>query len=247
MWRRLVPPLACMLAPIGVIGCVLPDFDNGVGPSPHTGGGTQQDVVSEWPEFDSGPDSEEDIAMEAEPDVDIDASFCETHPEGTVCGESGICDEKVCVAGVCELVLIPDGVECEQAPNACWKPGVCESGQCTFPVAFPDGYNWKPGDNLARCCKGEPRMVNTNDDCGVCGIKCDTSDGQSCKRNPANNRYYCEGCQASAKCWSGCCSESFMPIRRCAASDCSTGACVGCPQGTSCVTSSVASNVCTYD
>ena len=243
--------LAIALPLLGVTGCLLPDFENGVGTTVVPDGGGSHDALVEWPiveDADAEVDADvEDATEEPAPDVAPDVDFCAANPEGTPCGEPGACHEMLCVQGACESVAIPDGVDCDDGPNACWKPGQCQGGVCGQATAHPDGHNWKPGDALARCCGGEPRTVNTNDDCGVCGIKCDTSDGQSCKRNTVNNRYYCEGCHASAKCWSGCCSQSYGEPYRCAASDCSSGACTACPSGAACIKSEVASNVCAYD
>jgi hypothetical protein len=104
-------------------------------------------------------------------------------------------------------------------------------------VGEPDGFNWDPNDPTARCCKGvlahESDFI-TDTNCGACGIACNAGNGESCML--FGGHYFCEGCVASASCWSGCCSTSFAPTQLCAASDCA-GNCSNafCPPGTHCV------------
>jgi len=234
-------------------GCILPEFENGPAPSTTgpTDSGTPSDGPGEWTPIEDVANEPNTDAADA-PDVDaaedvveVEAGFCEANPNGTVCGVGDACHEMLCESGLCVAFEIPDGVECAAGPNACWKPGTCQDGICGTPTARADGYNWDPADTHRRCCGGQALRMDTKSNCGVCGIQCDSSDGQSCKLNAVNGRYYCEGCNASAKCWSGCCSTSYGQPYRCAASDCS-GGCIACPGGASCQTSSQASNVCAY-
>ena len=231
MLQNPIPVRFSLVVGLLSIGCVLPDFQNeySVNPSQPEAG----DVANPKDSGTQDKGSEE-------------LSFCEMNDDGTLCGESEICNEMVCQGGECVLIDIPDGVECDDAPSACHKPGVCESGKCTEPKLHPDGHNWDASEPLARCCGGKPVTVNTNSNCGACGIKCDTSDKQNCKKNPANGHFYCEGCEYSTKCWSGCCSMFWGEPYRCAASDCE-GHCITCPTGSSCVESTEAANVCVYD
>jgi hypothetical protein len=107
-----------------------------------------------------------------------------------------------------------------------------------------DGFKWGTTD-LSRCCGGRAIVTNTNDHCGVCGIKCNAANGESCQA--LAGRYFCRGCVESAKCWSKCCSTSFTPFS-CAASDCN-GNCVDtlCPPGARCVLGAPnSSNYCAY-
>jgi len=240
-------------------GCLLPEFENGPDPAtldPGDAGGTADafpessppDVVLDLSVPDEGPvpiDAPDVLLPEADV-IETEAGFCETQPDGAVCGPGDACHEEVCQAGQCVLVAIPDGVECGPAPNECWLPGRCQAGVCNPPTKRPDGFNWDGSDPWRRCCNGEPLRMDTNENCGVCGISCDPTDGQSCKLNPVNVRYYCEGCNASVNCWSGCCSTSFGLPYRCAASDCE-GNCIACPGTSTCVNSGgQASLVCVY-
>ena len=190
------------------VGCVLADYENGPAVSNHLGDAAPADVLNEWPSRpDAAPDTlVPDAALDVvdvTQEVPVDAGLCATNPDGTICGPGDICHEQVCQGGVCEMVSVPDGVECESAPNVCWEPGRCEAGVCGSPKALADGTNWDQADTWRRCCGGEPLRMDTNENCGVCGIQCNTGDGQSCKANVVNGLYYCEGCFASAACWSG--------------------------------------------
>jgi hypothetical protein len=139
----------------------------------------------------------------------------------------------------------PDGTVCKSAPDACHTDGVCKTGVCMAPSIHVDGYNWDTSDDTALCCNGDPLHVTTNTNCGVCGIACNTSNGESC--SILGGHYFCRGCFASSACWSHCCSESFDPPS-CAASDCN-GNCSStyCPSGTHCVAGNgVSSDYCSY-
>jgi len=139
----------------------------------------------------------------------------------------------------------PDGTVCKSAPDLCHTDGVCQGGACMAPSIHVDGYNWKSGDDTARCCGGVPVYTTSDTNCGVCGIACNGSNGESC--SVLGGHYFCRGCIASSACWSHCCSESFSPPS-CAASDC-VGNCSAayCPPGTHCVAGNgVSSDYCSY-
>jgi hypothetical protein len=63
--------------------------------------------------------------------------------------------------------------------------------------------------------------------------------------------YYCAGCIASAKCWTGCCGNSYPASKGvCSVSDCSSGGCTDkCPTGMHCVVGAdkQLSNWCAFD
>ncbi len=113
-------------------------------------------------------------------------------------------------------------------------------------VGKPDGYNYDPADTYARCCDAGAVRTVTDDQCGTCGIKCNTAKGQKCTL--AGPHYYCRGCENSTDCWSDCCSLEFG-VGLCAASNCTTGACdpALCKGNTRCVTPGDASNYCSYN
>ncbi len=140
---------------------------------------------------------------------------------------------------------LPDGTVCASAPDLCHTPGVCGGGKCLAPQVHVDGYNWKSGDDTARCCGGTPVYTTSNANCGACGIKCNAGNGESC--STLGGHYFCRGCIASSACWSHCCSLSFNPPS-CAASDCN-GNCSAayCPAGTHCVNGNgTSSDYCAY-
>lgn len=148
-------------------------------------------------------------------------------------------------AAVGPCVGQPDGTVCAKASNACYVDGKCTGGVCGTPVQRADGYNWSPGDDTARCCGGVPLHTNTNQNCGACGIKCNSNNGESCQL--LGGHWFCRGCAFSNLCWSGCCSNSFSPAS-CAASDCN-GNCKPsvCPPGTHCVVGAPnSSDYCAY-
>jgi hypothetical protein len=140
---------------------------------------------------------------------------------------------------------LPNGAKCQNAPDPCHTDGVCMNGVCAPPAVRADGFNWKQGDEFARCCGGKPITTNTNSNCGVCGIQCNAGNGETCQL--LGGRWFCRGCNTSAGCWSKCCSLSFSPPS-CAASDC-MGSCSAqyCPKGTVCkLGMGISSNYCAY-
>lgn len=173
---------------------------------------------------------------------------CTNQPDGTVCQKSpDLCHtDGVCNAGSCDAPLPKaDGTSCKQAPDLCHADGVCKLAVCQAPTPQPQGYQWKPNDEFARCCNGQAITTNTDQNCGVCGIKCNASNGESCQG--LGGRWFCRGCNTNAGCWSKCCSLSFSPPS-CAASDC-VGNCKDtyCPGGTVCkLGNGISSNYCAY-
>ncbi len=146
-------------------------------------------------------------------------------------------------AGGC--TTLPDDTPCKAAPDLCHTDGVCKGGKCMAPGVHVDGYNWKSGDDTARCCGASPVYTTSNGNCGACGIACNAGNGETCET--LGGHYFCRGCIASSKCWSHCCSLSFNPAS-CAASDCS-GNCSAayCPPGTHCVAGGgTSSDYCSY-
>ena len=174
---------------------------------------------------------------------------CANLPDGTQCGSApDIChDPPVCTSGSCAAPPArPDGFICDPAPDACHTDGTCKAGSCQMSKLQPESYQWQPNDPTARCCGGMPVHTTTDDNCNVCGIKCNAMNGESCKEVVAG-RWFCNGCMASAACWSKCCSTSFNPPS-CAASDCA-GNCSSqyCPMGSHCVSGGgTSSDFCSY-
>jgi len=167
--------------------------------------------------------------------------------DGTVISLDGLVIEDASDSGVILMGCMgqPDGLKCDPAPDLCHTDGVCKGGVCQPPGVRPDGYQWKQGDDFARCCGGKQITTNTDNNCGVCGIKCNAGNGESCQM--LGGRWFCRGCNTSAGCWSKCCSLSFNPPS-CAASDCN-GNCSAqyCPMGTVCkLGNGLSSNYCAY-
>jgi hypothetical protein len=151
--------------------------------------------------------------------------------DATIPGDGAVDADLLDGDGTC--AMWPDGTACKSAPDACHTDGVCKGGVCEAPGTHVNGYNWKSGDDTALCCSGQPVHVTSNTNCGVCGIACNTGNGESC--SALGGHYFCRNCISSNGCWSHCCSESFSPPS-CAASDC-VGDCSStyCPAGTHCV------------
>lgn len=91
-------------------------------------------------------------------------------------------------------------------------------------TGLADGTQWNPSDPTARCCGGAAVNVTTNENCGACGITCNTAYSQSCGQR--NGAYYCLGCAATSggigglACWSLCCSTKFFTEGACVPEGC---------------------------
>jgi hypothetical protein len=167
--------------------------------------------------------------------------------DGVACGKApDSCHlAPVCMSGACAAAAnAKDGTVCGAAPNACHDAPACSAGKCGTAGLKPDGFQWS-SDATAMCCSGNEAHQSDNDNCGVCGIKCNAGNGESC--SVLGGRYFCRGCVASSACWSGCCSTSFSPYS-CAASDCAGNLCPGCcPAGTHAVSGGgTSSDYCSY-
>jgi hypothetical protein len=185
-----------------------------------------------------------DVSVPDATSTEGDGATCDGRADGTPCGTNDACDDTpTCMGGVCTPHPKPDGTPCAAAPDACHSVPVCKAGVCGAPSTFPDGTQWRPGDDDARCCGGKPIETTSNTDCGVCGVACNTSKGQSCGVLDAH--YFCLGCQANGDCWSDCCSLTMGA--HCSPSDCNTGLCSDpdvCPDMSHCEMDTV--NYCSY-
>jgi len=161
-----------------------------------------------------------------------DSAVCSTLSEGDPCSVGDGCHApSTCHAGVCTPHTLANGTKCAAAPNKCHAQPVCENGVCGTPATLADGTSWTSDGGSGRCCGGKPEAMTTNDNCGVCGIKCGA--GESCI--VLDGQYFCS-CPTTdnSSCWSGCCSST-------GAWHCSPSNCVGpcntnvCPDGTKCV------------
>jgi hypothetical protein len=190
------------------------------------------------------------------PDICHNAALCvggtcappAAKADGVTCGKApDVCHvDPVCKSGACAPPGdAPNGTKCGNAPDGCHDAPTCSGGSCGGAVEKPDGTNWAASDATAICCAGKESHTSDNNNCGVCGITCNASNGESCQI--LGGHYFCRGCVASAACWSHCCSQSFSP-NSCAASDCA-GNCSSayCPPGTHCVVGGAASSdYCSY-
>ena len=185
--------------------------------------------------FDSGwPPPNDATVLPLDATIPVDAEV-----------EADLLDASADGDGPTGCAVLPDGTACKAAPDLCHTDGVCKGGVCMAPAVRVDGYNWKAGDDTARCCGGSPVYTTSNANCGACGIQCNANNGESC--SILGGHYFCRGCIASADCWSHCCSLSFSPPS-CAASDCA-GNCSStyCPPNTHCVLGNgTSSNYCSY-
>jgi hypothetical protein len=246
------------------------DGDASVGPDAKRGddaaGGPSPDALVTGDDGDGGGDADlgskscaglpDGTPCGPAPDICHDAPVCAggacapapPKADGFVCGPApDVChDAQVCSSGVCAPAPAKaDGFVCAPAADVCHADGTCKSGVCGAVTARPEGYQWMAGDDTARCCGGQAVHTTTDSNCGVCGIKCNTGNGESCQA--LGGHYFCRGCVASAACWSHCCSTSFTPYS-CAASDCA-GNCSSmyCPPGTHCVSGgTTSSDYCSY-
>lgn len=172
----------------------------------------------------------------------VDAAYEDVEVDADLPADAG---PDAADAGPVSCTTAADGTPCKAAPDACHTDGTCKAGKCMAPPPRADGYNWKGGDDTARCCSGAAVHTTSDTNCGACGIACNASNGESC--SALGGHYFCRGCVASAGCWSKCCSTSFSPYS-CAASDCA-GHCDAtyCPAGTHCVDGmGASSDYCSY-
>jgi hypothetical protein len=190
------------------------------------------------------------------PDICHDAAVCmggncappAPKADGVTCGKApDVCHvDPVCKSGTCAPPGdAPSGTKCGNAPDGCHDAPTCSGGNCGAPGTKPDGFQWSASDATSMCCAGKEAHTSDNGNCGVCGITCNASNGESCQI--LGGHYFCRGCVASAACWSHCCSTSFTPYS-CAASDCA-GTCSAayCPLGTHCVSGGgTSSDYCSY-
>lgn len=142
---------------------------------------------------------------------------------------------------------LPDAAFCAYAGGC--RCTYCSAGACSDTKPCPQGFNWEAGVDLARCCGGLPVMTDTNANCGVCGVQCQTAgvtSPQDCQL--LSGHYQCVDCAANSECWSGCCAIDTTPYH-CSESNCNTGACVTglCPAPSTCVPGAGGPNYCSYD
>lgn len=176
----------------------------------------------------SDPEANVDASADAPSDgllsdagVSGDGGACTGKLDGGSCGIDDVCDyPPICLAGVCTRQPKPDNTPCAVALDACHSVPICTKGVCGPSKAQPIGYNWKPGDDNARCCgDGGVVMTTTTPNCGACGIVCGA--GQTC--GPIATHYLCLGCNGTnSECWSDCCSATSGD--HCAPGNCA-GAC----------------------
>jgi hypothetical protein len=241
---------------------------------PDTSGGPSPDAIvlgDDGPAADeAGDDAGDDVVITNKsctglpdgtpcapsPDICHDAAVCmggtcappAAKADGVTCGKApDVCHvAPVCQSGACAPAAnAQNGTPCGSAPNACHDAPTCSGGKCGAAAAKPDGFQWSAGDATSMCCGGSEVHQSDNNNCGVCGIQCNASNGESC--STLGGHYFCRGCIASAACWSRCCSQSFTP-NSCAASDCA-GNCSAayCPPGTHCVVGgATSSDYCSY-
>ena len=251
--------LLAVLTTVGASGCAASGGPDGYLDPPGKDASVSDagGVDSSMPAQDgaAGPDVAEASGDDASPvdssppdDSPSTGKTCTGLPDGTVCGPApDIChDTPKCTGGVCGTAPAKaNGFVCKKASDGCHTDGTCTGGVCGAEGTRADGYKWSTTDSTAICCGGQEAHDNTDSNCGVCGIVCNTSNGESCQI--LGGHYFCRGCVASAACWSHCCAIDFTPYT-CAASDCS-GNCDSqyCPAGTHCVLGNgVSSNYCSY-
>ena len=141
---------------------------------------------------------------------------------------------------------LPDGAVCDFL--SCQSCKVCDNGSCTRTRMCPEGYAFDKASPTSRCCNGLPVSVTTNANCGVCGVKCNTTATPAQDCQPIDGHYFCTNCRNNSDCWSNCCSNTMG--YHCAASDCNNGSCPPgiCPVPSKCVLAAANEpNYCSYD
>ena len=140
---------------------------------------------------------------------------------------------------------------------------VSEAGapETAGPVTCADKANGFDMGNNMRCCGGVSTRMDTNANCGACGIDCNTDKNHSCIAHAG--RFYCAGCNAaggggSGACFTGCCFVPFTqalgvctPELGCGAVAGVSGFCNDSPcetkaPGTQCHSDTVDGNYCSY-
>jgi hypothetical protein len=181
-------------------------------------------------------------------DAPADADPCAVLPDDASCGAADPCNARsICQVGHCVHHPLEAGTYCGY--NGGCQCAYCDNaGACSKTHACPEGFNWEAGVDIARCCGGLAVMTDTNANCGVCGVPCMTAgvtSVQNCQL--ISGHYQCGSCGANTECWSGCCAIDTTP-NHCAASNCSTGACVAglCPAPAHCVPGNGGPNYCSY-
>lgn len=130
-----------------------------------------------------------------------------------------------------------DGVVCAPANGPCQRAGVCQGGRCGPVTQLPDGTAVPGGQYIDRCCAGQAVKLDSDDNCGGCGIHC--MHGFHCNDTGATNErmWWC-GCNNNSDCWSNCCGTGSTPntaAKACSPSSCGTVAlCQGCPLHETC-------------
>jgi hypothetical protein len=233
-----------LLAATTVAACTWLVSFKSVHEAPCDGGQCSEVSVLADSSFDSSPFDSEAPDLGLLDVEDGEAGSCDEKADGAACGTDDAChDTPTCAAGTCTLHEKPDGTPCAAATDACHSVPLCSKGVCGPSTAFPEGTQWHPGDDNARCCSGKPIETTSNTNCGVCGVTCNTGKKQSC--GPLNGHYFCMGCALDPDCWSGCCSLTNAP--HCSPSNCNSGACNVpdvCPAMSHCQSDVV--NYCSY-
>jgi hypothetical protein len=138
--------------------------------------------------------------------------------------------------GICAAAN-SDGKVCAPTDNPCRRPGVCAGGHCGPITEVDDGAPVPGGQYIDRCCSGNPVKLNSDDNCGACGLRC--LNGFHCINPGATDgRMWWCGCNNNPDCWSNCCGTGSNPgtaAKVCAPSSCAAAAvCQGCPLHSTC-------------
>lgn len=121
-------------------------------------------------------------------------------------------------AGVVESgTIVPDAAPTDSGAPSDATVDVAEVPDTNPPPPFtcegqPDGTP-VPGTSL-RCCGYQKTALNTNENCGICGLACNVAAGHQC--TIIGDYATCTGCArdgggSNGGCWSGCC---YIPIGR---------------------------------
>jgi hypothetical protein len=164
-------------------------------------------------------------------------------PNGTVCAPTmNPCRrDGVCTNGMCGAITdAPNGTACSAPTNPCHTPATCTAGACGAEGTQPDGHQWS-GNAIDRCCGGNAVQVNSNSNCGVCGLQCRAGNCTT-----YNGHYFCP-CVANSQCFAGCCRTYVPGNNLCVPGVCATGACAAnCPGNGTCFQGFSQPNYCSY-